>query len=81
MKILLVIPICYIARIKNDYCKRTSKTTDYEITWDENDPLEKQLNHWTEEDFFGQLGKNLKKMNYDKYSKVHQTHQCLTKSS
>ena len=24
---------------------------EFEISWDENDPVESQLNHWTEEDF------------------------------
>ena len=23
----------------------------FNISWDENDPIESQLNHWTEEDF------------------------------
>jgi hypothetical protein len=31
------------------------------IDWDENDPLEKQLNHWTEEDFIRAIQEELKK--------------------
>jgi hypothetical protein len=31
------------------------------ISWDENDPLEKQLNHWTEEDFVRAIQEELKK--------------------
>jgi hypothetical protein len=37
------------------------KDTEYEITWDENDSLEKQLNHWTEEDFVRAIREELKK--------------------
>jgi hypothetical protein len=37
------------------------KDTEYEITWDENDFLEKQLNHWTEEDFVRAIQEELKK--------------------
>jgi hypothetical protein len=37
------------------------KDTEYEITWDENDSLEKQLNHWTEEDFVRAIQEELKK--------------------
>lgn len=28
-----------------------SEDGSYEISWDENDPVESQLNNWTEEDF------------------------------
>jgi hypothetical protein len=31
------------------------------IDWDENDSLEKQLNHWTEEDFLNAIREELKK--------------------
>jgi hypothetical protein len=31
------------------------------IDWDENDSLEKQLNHWTEEDFVRAIQEELKK--------------------
>jgi hypothetical protein len=31
------------------------------IDWDKNDPLEKQLNHWTEEDFIRAIREELKK--------------------
>jgi hypothetical protein len=37
------------------------KDTEYEITWDENDSLEKQLNHWEEEDFIRAIQEELKK--------------------
>jgi hypothetical protein len=33
----------------------------FEISWDENDSLEKQLNHWTEEDFIRAIREELKK--------------------
>jgi hypothetical protein len=33
----------------------------FEISWDETDPLEKQLNHWTEEDFVRAIREHLKK--------------------
>jgi hypothetical protein len=31
------------------------------IDWDENDPIEGQLNHWTEEDFLNAIQEELKK--------------------
>jgi hypothetical protein len=37
------------------------KDTEYEISWDENDPLEKQLNDWTEEDFLNAIKEGLEK--------------------
>lgn len=30
-----------------------------DISWDENDPIESQLNHWTEEDFLELIKKEL----------------------
>jgi hypothetical protein len=35
------------------------KDNEYEITWNENDPIEKQLNHWTEEDFLNSIKEEL----------------------
>ena len=31
-----------------------------DISWDKNDPLESQLNHWTEQDFIDAIMKGLK---------------------
>lgn len=31
------------------------KETEYEIDWDENDPIESQMNTWTEEDFLNAI--------------------------
>lgn len=32
------------------------------ITWDENDPREKELNNWTEEDFLNAIKNGLEKL-------------------
>jgi hypothetical protein len=37
------------------------KDTEYEITWDKNDPVESMMNHWEEEDFIRAIREELKK--------------------
>jgi hypothetical protein len=34
----------------------------FNISWDENDPIESQLNHWTEEDFINFFTEKLLQM-------------------
>ena len=38
------------------------KDSEYEITWDENDPIESQLNTWTEDDFIKAIKDHLDKL-------------------
>jgi hypothetical protein len=33
----------------------------FEISWDENDPVESMMNHWEEEDFIRAIREELKK--------------------
>jgi hypothetical protein len=35
------------------------KDNEYEITWNENDPIEGQLNYWSEEDFLNAIKQGL----------------------
>lgn len=35
------------------------------ISWDENDPLESQLNHWTEQDFINAIMEGLENNGID----------------
>lgn len=35
------------------------KETEYEISWDENDPIESQMNTWEEQDFIDAIKKGL----------------------
>lgn len=34
----------------------------FDISWDENDPVESQLNHWTEQDFIDCIMQECKKV-------------------
>jgi hypothetical protein len=38
------------------------KDNEYEISWDENDPIESKLNTWTEEDFLNTISEGLKRL-------------------
>lgn len=42
------------------------KDSEYEITWDENDPIESQLNTWTEEDFLNCIKEQLEERKKNK---------------
>ena len=33
---------------------------EFQISWDENDPLESQLNNWTEQDFIDAIMRGIK---------------------
>lgn len=42
------------------------KDTEYEISWNENDPLESMLNQWTEEDFLNAIKEQLEERKKNK---------------
>jgi hypothetical protein len=37
------------------------ENNEFEISWDENDPVESQLNHWTEQDFINAIMEGINK--------------------
>ncbi len=41
---------------------KEEKDGSFTITWDENDPLESQLNHWTEQDFIDAIMERCKEL-------------------
>lgn len=44
---------------------KTESDGSITIDWDENDPIESQMNDWTEEDFIRVIGEQLKMLSED----------------
>ena len=42
------------------------ENNSFEISWDENDPVESMMNTWTEQDFIDAITKQLEKLENDK---------------